>query len=285
MSNTNSLVDIWDRYQNGVISEKFVPQKETKHGTKPGKGPNNLNSDKNKGIYKQDTTGPNAQEDSLKKPIDPKNAKEEDELYDSDKFSSEKYDESVEKVDSDMINNCMAKKTQFDKLFEMVTGDGDDFSIGNEPEVDMELDALGIDDEGGDGDGEDVTITISSQAVECLREILAQIDGDEEGDDEFGDEDGGDDEFGDDEDDNEDPFGEAVESQDVPDSAGMKLQDKNNKVNAPGYKQSGGKASGKIKKSDDEGSDVSDSDGKKMQDKNNKVKSNKTSTVGKSLFD
>lgn len=248
MTRANTLTEIWDTYNNNVLSENVPGKKAEKQGTKPGKPPVSPNNIK-KGFKDEKSTGPeNA--DGVKEIIDPKNAKKEDELYDSSKYSAEEYnkkDKKIEKKVKESINNFM--KSTFDKLFENVMGDGES----------QELEALGIDvDNDGDVDveaGEEVTVTLGADHVKALKEILAQIEPEEEGDDE--DEDAGEEDYEgeegfnhfseDEEDEDENTVDEATDLKAVPDSAGHGLTGTgNNKVGK--IKPKSKKASGSTKK-------------------------------------
>ena len=215
MTRANTLTEIWDTYNKNVLSENVPGKPAEKQGTKPGKPPVTANKLK-KGFKDEKSTGP-SNADGVKEIIDPKKAKKEDELYNSNEYSSEDYnkkDKKIEKKVKESINNFM--KSTFDKLFENVMGDGES----------QELEALGIDvDNDGDVDveaGEEVTVTLGAEHVKALKEILAQIDGEDEGDDvgaeaedyEEMEEDGN--QFSEDEEDeDEDTVDEAVEAEDL----------------------------------------------------------------------
>lgn len=81
-----------------------------------------------------------------------------------------------ESINNSNKGNIMSEdKTTFDKLYESVMGEDDDFELGVEPGED----GLDIGDDAGD-EGGDVTVTLSPQHVDCLREILDQVGGDDE---------------------------------------------------------------------------------------------------------
>ena len=173
MTRANTLTEIWDTYNKNVLSENVPGKPAEKQGTKPGKPPVTANKLK-KGFKDEKSTGP-SNADGVKEIIDPKKDKKEDELYNSDEYSSEDYnkkDKKIEKKVKESINNFM--KSTFDKLFENVMGDGES----------QELEALGIDvDNDGDVDveaGEEVTVTLGAEHVKALKEILAQIDGEDD---------------------------------------------------------------------------------------------------------
>lgn len=120
--------------------------------------------------------------------------------------------ESPETVKSQFrnINNSMNdSKNIFDKLYSTIMEAGDDFDVDG---LDAGLDdEMGGDfgDEGGEG-GEGVTITLTQDQVDVLKDVLKQLDGGE-GDDIEDLDDGGDLLGG--EEDEESPFPEAVEAQ------------------------------------------------------------------------
>ena len=285
MANKNNLTDIWNIYSDSIIKESKTTRPIEggikKMGTKPGSGAVELNSKEAKDIQntgKEGTTDPDYDIEGVQEPIDPKKKKgDKENLYEPEKYSSEKFDEKVEKSYKESININM--KSVFDKLFEEVM-DGQD-SV-------EELDALGIDagDETGEETGE-VTVTLGAAHIDALKEILAQIEP-EEGDDDEG-EDGDESEEGftsfeqDEEDEDEDEtVDEATELKEVPAAAGHKLTSKQNKVGS--VKASGGKADGKLKKAGNgEGQDLPDSAGHKLTSKQNKV-GGKAGATGGSLF-
>jgi len=300
MTRANTLTEIWDTYNKNVLSENVPGKPAEKQGTKPGKPPVTANKLK-KGFKDEKSTGP-SNADGVKEIIDPKKAKKEDELYNSNEYSSEDYnkkDKKIEKKVKESINNFM--KSTFDKLFENVMGDGES----------QELEALGIDvDNDGDVDveaGEEVTVTLGAEHVKALKEILAQIDGEDEdeGDDEGAEaedyeemeEDGLNQFSEDEEDEDEDTVDEAVEAEDLG-HAKVNLKRGNElsnvsagsnvvkgTVSSKAKKGKGG--SGKINKQDDsEGTDeghalVNKKDSGLRNPKNNKVGG---LTVGADLF-
>lgn len=109
------------------------------------------------------------------------------------------------KMESRKINTNMNEKNIFDKLYSTIMENDEDFDMG-------QLDA-GLEDEEGFG-GEDegageVTVKLTPDQVECLKDMLSQVEGDM-GDD-IEDLDGGEDALGDLED-SSNPFPEAVEA-------------------------------------------------------------------------
>ena len=106
---------------------------------------------------------------------------------------SEKEDKKSKKTAKESINNSnkgnimSENKSTFDELYESVMSEDEDFELGlpTEDETDG-IDELELGDD--EGDGGDVTVTLSQAHVDCLKEILDQVGGDDEGDDELGDE-------------------------------------------------------------------------------------------------
>jgi hypothetical protein len=275
MTRANTLTEIWNTYNNNILSEKAPGVKAAKMGTKPGKPPVKANDIK-KGFANDNTSGPaNAEKGEIYGNVfDPKHNGVEDELYNSEIYSSEKYnknDKKIEKKVKESINNYM--KSTFDKLFENVMSE----EMHSDQET-QELDALGIDtevDETGEGD---ITVTIDREMAKSLCDLLQAALGDEDEDDDEA-EDG---EYGhsemeemeedadDADDDDEDTHKEAVEMQAVPDTAGTNLTHPgHNKVGK--LKAKSGKASDSTKKYvDAEPKPLADAKGK-LQSKANKV--------------
>lgn len=281
MARANTLMEIWNTYNDNIINEgkkdRPIDGGIKNMSTKPGPGAVDLNDEKSKNKQHSKSPGntePAYEIEGLDEPIDPKNAKKEDELYNSADYSSEKYNENdrkIEKKVKESINNYM--KSTFNKLFENVMGDDA-----------QELEALGIDTEveaDADtdvGETDEVTVTLGASHIEALKEILAQIEPDE--DDDEGDDEGEDeseegfnfyseDEEDEDEED-EDTVDEATEMTAVPDTAGQGLtQPGHNKVGK--LKAKGKKASDSTKKYVD-GEPKPLADGKdKLTSKANKV--------------
>lgn len=167
----------------------------------------------------------------------------------------------------------------FDKLYSTIMEDGFDFD-DEMPSIDAEDGGDGL-DLGGEDEGEDITITLTADQVDALRDILSKIDG-EDGDDEEGESDDLDieDLSGDDEED-DNPFGEAVDAQPVPDSKGKSLQNTNNKVGK--VKGKGGKAHKGDPKSEPEPKEHGDAHGKSLQNPKNDKPAGSTVTPGDAL--
>lgn len=260
-SRANTLTEIWDTYSTKILSENVPGEKAAKFGTKPGKGPADLNSDKNKKFQNGKSTGPDNAE-GFEEPIDPKKSKKKDELYDSEDFSSQNYNEKVGKKTKEVINNNM--KSTFDKLFESVMNEEDQ----------NELEALGI-DAGDEGDVEveetdEITLTLDRETAQKLHDMLMdQLSDEDEGEDEGGFEAFGAEEAEEDDDDGEDTVDEATELKEVPASAGHSLTSRKNTVG--NVKASKGKAHGQVKTTvDGKGKPLADGKGK-LTSKQNKV--------------
>jgi hypothetical protein len=229
MTRVNTLTEIWDTYNNNILSENAPGVKASKMGTKPGKPPVKPNDIK-KGFANDNTSGPaNAEKGKIYGNVfDPKHNGVKDELYNSEIYSSEKYnknDKKIEKKVKESINNYM--KSTFDKLFENVMSE----EMHSDQET-QELDALGIDTEVAESD--EVTITLDRDMAKSLCDMLQAAMGDEDDGEDDG-EDGGEEDYEseegfqsfeeaeEDDDDEDDTHKEAVEMQAVPDTAGTNL--------------------------------------------------------------
>ena len=285
MTRVNTLTEIWNTYNNNILSENAPGVKAAKMGSKPGKPPVKPNDVKH-GFANDNTSGPeNAEKGEIyDNVIDPKHNNVEDELYNSEIYSSEKYnknDKKIEKKVKESINNYM--KSTFDKLFENVMGE----EMHSDQET-QELDALGIDTEVAESD--EVTITLDRDMAKSLCDLLQAAMGDE--DEDAGEDDGEEDyeseegfqsfeeaeEDGEDEDE-DDTHKEAVEMQAVPDTAGTNLTHPgHNKVGK--LKAKGKKASDSTKKYvDAEPKPLADGKAA-LQSKQNKVHSTVTGSTG-----
>ena len=251
MTRVNTLTEIWNTYNNNILSEKAPGVKAAKMGTKPGKPPVKANDIK-KGFANDDTSGPaNAEKgDIYGNTFDPKHNNVEDELYNSEIYSSEKYhenDKKIEKKVKESINNYM--KSTFDKLFENVMGE----EMHSDQET-QELDALGIETEVDETSDGDVTITLDRDMAKQLCDLLQDAMGDEDDDAEAEDGEYGHgemEEMEEDEDEDEDELEEAIEADDLGHTlvnakeTGL-TSTGNNKVGT--VKPKGGKAGGSTKK-------------------------------------
>ena len=194
-------------------------------------------------------TGPEEAEGYEEANLDPKNEKGGDKNH----FNPKKHSQPQDKVEEEGINNSknMKNESSFDNLFNQVM---------NEENPD-ELAALGIDDAEGDmggedefgGEGEegqeDITITVSPEAAEALRGVLAQLEPADEYEDEMDDDMGEEDPMDGVDDDEYDNggggFGEAVDAE----YRGTPLHNqKKSELDNPAG-NSNNKASGSVRKS------------------------------------
>jgi len=175
----HNLLEIWDTYTTKVLNEKTLPKETAKFGKKPGKGPVQLNNPKAGDIAHKDTSGPevtgNFDGPAFSRKIDdlktmtPKEKADRPYVSDLNVFDvEEKFDKNMEKSTSSLINNYM--KSTFNQLFEEVMG-----------EDDKDLAALGVTPDAGshgeEGMGEEMTVKLTADQVECLKAILAQVEG------------------------------------------------------------------------------------------------------------
>jgi hypothetical protein len=190
-------------------------------------------------------------------------------LFDDDEEEDEESSEITEKIAQDSLNNFMKRKSQFDKLFESVMY-GDEEGAGD---VSAELDALGVDDEGVDTEGESdiVTLELDRETAQTLCDLLkGTLDC---GEDDLGMDDDAEAGF-------EGDFEEDEEGISTKTSGNESYDDgKHNKVGNSDVKPTAGSAS----------SDVTDSvtlDGGKPKDPDHAHKNNKVGTLkkGKSMF-
>ncbi len=276
MSRKNNLSDIWSVYANSIIKESAKPKN---FGVTPGKGAADINSKDATNIQnKKSSEIENVS--GFQSPVDVKRIskkKKTNNLYDIEKFSSEKFDDKVAKTYKESININM--KTVFDKLFEEVMGDDDV----------EELDALGIDtgdeDTGEEDTGGEVTLTLPKETAQMICDMLtAQLgEGDlDDGEESFEDNEMGFEDY--EEMEEHDDIAEATEIKELPNSAGHKLTSKNNKVGGT-IKVTHTKADGSLKKvGNGEGKELPSSAGHGLTSKNNKVHASKTNTPGASFF-
>ena len=254
MPNKNNLTDIWNIYSDSIIKEgkstRPIVGGDKNMGTKPGPGATDLNSKDAQEIQntgKSGTTEPVYDIEGVEEPVDPKKKKKgKENLYEPEKYSSEKFDEKVEKSYREGININM--KSVFDKLFESVMD-------GQENE---ELDALGVDvDNDGDVDveaGDEVTIKLGPDHVQALKDILAQIEPEDEAGDDAAEDYEEMEEHEDGEDAEEDTVDEATELQAAPDGTAL-THPGHNKVGKT--KVASKKADSKVKGQQDSGSELS----------------------------
>ena len=181
MSRSNTLTEIWNTYNNSILSENTPGVKAAKMGTKVGKPPVKPNDVKH-GFANDNSSGPeNADKGKIYGNVmDPKHNGVEDELYNSEIYSSQEYNKKNKKLEKkvkESINNNM--KSTFDKLFENVMSE----EMHSDQET-QELDALGIDTEVADTESDEVTITLDRDMAKSLCDMLQAAMGEEEdGDD------------------------------------------------------------------------------------------------------
>jgi len=180
MSRSNTLTEIWNTYNNSILSENTPGVKAAKMGTKAGKPPAKPNDVKH-GFANDNSSGPeNADKGEIYgNVIDPKHNGVEDELYNSEIYSSQEYNKKNKKLEKkvkESINNNM--KSTFDKLFENVMGE----EMHSDQET-QELDALGIDTEVADTESDEVTITLDRDMAKSLCDMLQAAMGEEDDDD------------------------------------------------------------------------------------------------------
>ena len=286
MSKQNNLTEIWNVYSDSIIKEGKTGTRPIeggikKMGSKPGPGAVDLNSKEAKKIQNtgsEGNTDPNYDIEGLEEPIDPKNTKGKENLYEPEKYSSEKFDKKVEKSYKESININM--KSVFDKLFEEVM-DGQEST--------EELDALGIEtgDEVAGEESGDITITLDKDMAKQLCDILQAAMGDEEADDAEAEDY---EEMEESEDEDQEEVEEAVEAEDLghslvnaKDSGLSKVGAGSNKVKNT-QKVSSGKAEGKVKGQTGDAAELKDGKAE-LTGKNNKSGSGTVASAGASLFD
>ena len=104
-----------------------------------------------------------------------------------DKKKGEENSEETEKIAKESLNNFMATKSVFDKLYDKVMVN-ENFPFANEEAGEDDLDALGLADAETDAEaGEDeITVTLDKEMAQALCDVLQAAIGDEgEGEDEF----------------------------------------------------------------------------------------------------
>jgi len=165
---TSKVNSIMDEYENRLSSSKYKVREKAETG-KDFKQPDESVSDVDKKTQRpkgevdaKDVESPVENvEDDLQKPV------EED----------EKDVEKEKKVSKESINNSnkgnimSEDKSIFDKLYEQVMGEDDDFELGI-PGDDVGLD---IGDELGDEGGEDVTVTLTPDQADAIRAVADQL--------------------------------------------------------------------------------------------------------------
>jgi len=202
--------------------------------------------------------------------IDP--AKMSDKEKEDNAYGVDKNSQNIEQEDEKPLKervNTSTMENEFDKIFKTVMEGSEFDDFGSEDDAGLEDDPLGgFDAEGDEGEEGPVTLTLEPHHVEALREVLAQLDGGEEGDeldpldaeDDFGGED------------DEEPLPEGTESHELkpqPDGKG-KLQGKNNKVQGRASQTDGG-ASTTGAQGKEEAAKACPDGKSRLQGRNNKV--------------
>jgi len=118
--------------------------------------------------------------DDLQEPV-------EDAPKEEEKKTKKKKKLTKESINNSNKGNIMSEdKSIFDKLYESVMGEDDDFELG----IPGDDDGLDVGDDAGEEEGGDVTVTLSPEQADVLKTIVDQLGG---GDEELGDDLGDDD--------------------------------------------------------------------------------------------
>lgn len=294
MNKARNLVEMGDFYASTVLTEakKNFPPKDT--FAVAGKKTSDAVIPKNFKTKAYDASGPlsNKNKEALAKPLEKKNVKPGQTTF----TGVEKLSETPEKKETSTINTFM-NKSIFDSLYEEVMNDNLD------PNASEEHDAAALDLPGAGDDSDEVTITLSKELAQKLHDAIKAVIGSDE--EQTKDEEGEPaDTSVEDEAAEEEPYcskcgklksechghgedaealPEATELEALPDSRGLSLQGKNNKVGDETSRllSKGHGEGGKIT-NEPELKPVPDAKGKSLEGKNNKVAS-KTSKVGSYL--
>jgi hypothetical protein len=278
MSDKKYIKDLSVIYQNQfmnnnseVVVEKAVKDLSSFPEAKDKKIVIKKDGTDTKAFFHKDS-GPEHAE-GFKEILDPKTAKE------NNAFEPRKFSQNTGKSVKENINTSMSKSV-FDKLFEdVMKDDALDLGITAGPEGDQaDTEATGEPEVSGD-----VSFTLPRDVAQKLHDVLmaALESGEEAADDDAAIED---DTFAsndedeekkhkhDKEHDKEDVSGEAVDIEELPDSKGASLMNKNNKVTGTLGHAKSGKAQAAVKgEVDGKGKELPDSKGHVLQQKNNKV--------------
>lgn len=214
---TRDMKDIEDLYHS-VLTEQF--DHDVKH------------HDKEEKVELVKGTGPEASDGFHEPEVDVEKLSEKDE--EENAFEPAKYSQNSRKVVEDSINNStMSEENIFDKLYKTVMESEDALEeMGAQMSYEADDDPM---DAASNDDGK-VTVELEPHHVDALKDILAQLDGDE-GDEE--------DPFDADMEDGEEPLPEAIEAHAAP-AAKEEHGTSDNKVGS--VKPKGGKAqSGAVK--------------------------------------
>jgi len=275
VSDKNYIKDISAIYENAfykknveVVEEKAVKTLNSFPEAKDKKPVVKKDGTDSKAFFHKNSGPENAE--GVKDILDPKTAK------DDNAFEPKKFSQNTGKSIKENINTFMSKSV-FDKLFEdVMKDDALDLGITAGPEGDQ-ADTEANNETEASGD---VTFTLPRDVAQKLHDVLmAALEGGEEapsdeaglegGESETSDED---EEKKEDKEDKKDVAGEAVDIEELPDSKGQQLQNKNNKVPGTLGSAKSGKAQGAVKgEVDGKGKELPDSKGHVLQNKNNKV--------------
>ena len=129
-------------------------------------------------VYLEADQRPKDEEDSEKVVGDGPDVENVDDPVESEEKEPKKESKSINNLNK--VKVMTEDKSIFDKLFEQVMGEADDEAM----ELGIDIDDAG--DEGGEeiGGGDDITITLTPDHVQLLKDILAQVEpeeGEEEG--------------------------------------------------------------------------------------------------------
>ena len=174
----SELDDIMDNYEN-MLSKNFgvkpVKEKATGEGfKKPDEKVSEVDSK---------TQRPKGEVNPEEKSKDVGGAKEDlQEPVEASEDKAEKKPKNEKKLAKESINNCnkgnimSEDKSIFDKLYESVMGEGDDFELGI-PGDDAPGDPG---DEFGDEGGDEVTVTLTPDQAAALKAVVDQLPSDDE---------------------------------------------------------------------------------------------------------
>jgi hypothetical protein len=190
------LKNIMSEYEDTLVSSRYKVREKNEVGkdhTKPdesvGKKKINAKTQRPEGEVTEDGAQPKKQKtvEDLQVPVEPEK---------QDAYKKVKKEKKVakESINTSNKGNIMSEdktddKSIFDKLYEQVMGEDDDFELGLTPGDDLGFDGE-VDDELGDEGGEDVTVTLTPVQADAIRAVADQLapPDDEEGDEFGGDE-------------------------------------------------------------------------------------------------
>ena len=174
----NSYSNVMDDYENSLTSSKYKVREKTETGKdfkKPDEKVSEVDSknQRPKGEVKADEKSKDVggAEEDLQEPVEASTKEEE------------KKPKKKKKLPKESINNCnkgnimSEDKSIFDKLYESVMGEDDDFELGIPGDDEAGLDAG---DEFGDEGGEEVTVTLTPDQAAALKAVVDQLPSDDE---------------------------------------------------------------------------------------------------------